>query len=159
MSSMSPIPHGLKRSAKFAVLFVAVTLCLVGCTPVDRISARLVNGEIEFAVCETVDANHIDVSIQPYDDWGSGEKIVWQVSGEGSFREGDRFTYGSQLDGFIDVISAESFDPVKFDIAVGLLEVDLNGDPQTGISGLFDGRKLTTEKWLDWNGNLRKDSC
>lgn len=75
------------RGRLAAAASVVVLVGLVGCVPIARVSAKLVDGGIAFAVCEGTVVNEVAVSVRPL---GSAEEPVelWHASGAGELSPG-----------------------------------------------------------------------
>lgn len=81
----------------------ALLLALAGCTPLDRLSVRYVDGVLQFASCHTVDANLVEVAVRSASDPTAIEP-VWLLEGDVRVRPGDVFTMGERISGLATVV-------------------------------------------------------
>jgi hypothetical protein len=88
-----------------AVVAIAAHL-LIGCTAVDKIAARFGDdGELEFAVCATLDINRIEVRQERASETEAVNEL-WVATGEHALDD-ERLAYGQPPAGM-----ANEFDPV-----------------------------------------------
>jgi hypothetical protein len=127
----------------------------------QKIGAKLDNAQVVFMVCDSIKPNRIEVEERPFatDNDGSTDVIVWRADGEGSLSPGDEVKYGESPDGFKTTTGPTRFEPPTSRIWVSFLDVDEFGTVHHSYSGVFDGRKLSEDNWLNAGGSLVQDPC
>jgi len=143
--------------AALGVMCVATVLSLIGCTPLDRLSARFSDGALQFASCHTVEANEIAVLVRSDDDATMLEPI-WLVEGEVRVRPGDVFTVGMTIDGLVTVIEGtvpSSATEIYFSVG----QRDDNGGFSDVRSDRFFVADLREDEWTRSNGTRGDQPC
>jgi hypothetical protein len=155
----------MKRSFALRVGGIAALLIVIssisGCTPLQPIAAKLQDGELVFAICKDVKPTRIVVTEVPWVDRNDSAKNVdvWIATGSGSIGSGDKIQFGQPPSGFSDETAAISFKPKQSDISISLVDVDEFGTVHASYSGVFDGRSLSEDSWLNQNGDLVIKPC
>ncbi len=134
------------RVGRAAGVLAAALLGLAGCTPVDRISAKLVDGGIAFAVCHATVVNEVTVSVRPS---GSSQQPthLWQATGMGELTDGEIIVYGVPPEGLVTDLGPTSHDFSGDEVR---LVIENTGVRTLGWRG--DGSRLRTDAWLTWTG-------
>lgn len=147
-------PHRALRGRRAAaVIVVAVLLGLAGCTPVDRISAKLVNGGIAFAVCHGTVVNEITVSARPADS-SEQPTDLWHAMGVGELAGGEIVVYGIAPEGLVTDLGPTSHDFSGDEVSLVI--------ENTGVRTMVwrgDGSQLSTDAWLTWTGARSDIPC
>jgi hypothetical protein len=142
-------PRSIGRGFLLAVVASGVLLGLVGCTPSDDVSARIVDKNLVFVFCGSTDFNRVtvvsaDKAVKLY-DWIP----IWQAIGDLRIPEyGSTITYGIAPDNMINI-----FDPVRFILKNHFLDITADhadrGQTLGGLFGQFDGDDLSDKYWLN----------
>ncbi len=150
----------MKMKATPILLASAVlALILCGCTAKDHVSARLDPGGIVFVTCETYNPNRIVVDVSPQSTSSTDYHRAWTVRGSGTFDSARPVSFGETPQGFVATATPRPFVPAKSLIYVAFQHASAKGEVESSVGGVFDGARLRTTQWLNWNGELVDQPC
>jgi hypothetical protein len=147
-----------RRRALLIVAIASSVLVLVGCTQKSHVSAGLRGGDLVFIDCGDYLANELSVYATPLDKRWADAPHVWEANSPQTIGPRLVITYGSPPSGFSNTIGPEPFDPrnSKFEVAFKNSATDSTLPSEVAQ---FDGTKLVSGKWLDWDGNVVTKPC
>ena len=130
---------------------IVLAMILSGCSAVSNIWAAMdTSGEITFALCDQVDAAEIRVRIQGDDG------PAWVSAGSHDFAEGDRFTYGTDPDGFDSTsgpLPIASSDTVVVSVLPG------ESRSEDSARAEFKVADISSDDWLSADGRRSPNPC
>lgn len=134
-----------------------VALSLVSCTPLDRISVRYENGDLQFASCHSLDANIVEVAARSPSDSSTIESL-WQVEGTFEVEYGDVFTFGQSIEGGSTTLSLDVPSNVEqIFFTVGFRNT--NGEFGDARSARFFVADIREGEWTRTNGSRGEEPC
>ena len=145
------------RGGSLLVLALLVGI-LTGCAAPTQIAVRLVNGDLTFSVCQRAFANRIEVST--FSDSANNDEptLIWGATGPTGTH--DSVTFSS------DHLPGESIldaPPRELILAAHELylryDVDVNGVAEDGLFASWDGDDVSSEYWLDSDGDQHVEWC
>lgn len=134
-----------------------IVMVMVGCTPIDRLSVRYVEGVLQFASCHTVDANLLEVAVRSAADPTVIEP-VWLVEGDIRVRPGDIFTFGEQVEGLITVVDGD-FPSGAREVYVSVGARDESGGFRDLRTARFFVADIREGEWTRSNGSRGDEPC
>lgn len=145
-------------------LATAITLVGAGCAPrdplpKDKMAARVIQGILTFDVCDPVPVNTLSVSVLPFADLPSGQREVWRASKQAGETSIGALGFGQLPDGFIASVLPESLDFSRVSVTVEFARLDSVGSVLAARSGVFDGRDLSADFWIDQDGDHATQPC
>ncbi len=140
--AISPRPTVFRAVRIVMVLGMAV-LVLAGCSPEAKLYARIDGSVVDIAVCESIAATKIEVSVAGPKD-GQNYRRVWTASGKTSIESGDVIRLGTPPDG----MSGDSMRDIN--LKRDSINVSIYGSvegEQTVKVAVFDAASLSSKKW------------
>lgn len=93
-----------RRSLGRALLAAVVVILLSGCTPASGIRARVVDGQVEFLLCQEMDATEI-VARSALEGDGVDYQTRWSATGASTFERESVIVYGVAPDGWKETLA------------------------------------------------------
>lgn len=142
------------RVFSLALVAILTCFCLTACTPQARIGARLVRGNLQFAVCDGVRAQDVKVEQDSLNE----DRDIWEMAGDETWGDGHVITYGKLPPGW-----TPSVDPETPDLSSDQISLVINSP--TAVKGgdvrvaVFETSKLLEGKWIRETGDQSDTAC
>jgi len=139
---------------------VACVAVLSGCTPLDKVSARLDGDTIVFAVCESATVNHIRVDARSVDH-SEPIETVWEARSPRPvvFAIGEEITFGVVPEGFEELTRPKAIDLASYNYYFAVVNREYDYPPSEALGGLFQGSALSADYWINENGEKSDEAC
>ena len=85
-------------------------------------------------------------------------QVVWAARGLGK-TDHVAVVYRAPPEGFVSTDGPRKFDPATSWIDVGYYDISPSGQLKSDRVSIFDGSKLSSTKWLNWDGNTVDNPC
>lgn len=127
-------------------------LFLAGCTSADKGSARLIDGQLEFVLCDALQGDRLLVE---HRDGTSGEPHrAWESLGSLDLREPAVISYGSDPPGLLTKDGPATLNLELDRIWVSIMETGVGTQ-----SIIFNARDLPEDGWLNQQGDVVDQPC
>ena len=143
----------------FLVIASSLTFALSSCTPADQISVRETPSGLEFAVCQAVTFQTIKVSASPRETERTDYSPVWLSRGDGTLSSGDSLLLGVDPPGLATEVGPTMFTVRDSYLVITFQSFSPSGQLEDETQALFDGAKVTSEKWLTAHGASVDSPC
>lgn len=144
-----------RRTIAVGGTLIVLGSLLAGCAGQQRMSIRLTDQGALIAVCENLEID--GVQVEAVSKTGSHESVeLWRVAGSDvSVPAGRTIEYGAEVLGM-----DEKTAPSDLVVEGRFIDVHLLADDGDTVYGAhLDGDKMSVERWLGFDNQLRDDPC
>jgi hypothetical protein len=149
----------MRPTKSIAIIGMAILglITLTACSPKAHISATLHEGKVRFLLCDSFAANKIVVRSSPLRATTTDYQPTWVAVGSGQTTSVP-VSYGAPPPGFASVGVPHQLVPEDSLISIAYMHLS-GGKLESDMVGIFDGSRLSSTKWLNWDGNSVDNPC